>query len=249
MMLVDRRLSEACRPRSRSGGRPAHDPVEHEQAATGRGHRYLRLAVLIGLAIGLYVAARWIDGAMVAQFSLESPASNGRMLQATVVTAIIVYIVLMSVPFMPSAEIGLCLLIMFGARIALVVYAGTVIALTLSYLVGRLIPAPILARGFRLLGLSRLDAYIQRCVAPPPSQAASLLVRDAPKRAIPLLVRHRCLALALVLNVPGNTVIGGGGGIALAAGISRLFPFPLYLLTVALAVAPVPLAVFLAGQT
>lgn len=45
------------------------------------------------------------------------------------------------------------------------------------------------------------------------------------------------------LNLPGNALIGGGGGIALMAGMSRLFSFPLFLLSLTVAVSPVPLAI------
>jgi len=51
----------------------------------------------------------------------------------------------------------------------------------------------------------------------------NLLIDRAPKRLLPLLLRHRYLALAAALNIPGNYIIGGGGGIALFAGVSRLF--------------------------
>jgi hypothetical protein len=47
----------------------------------------------------------------------------------------------------------------------------------------------------------------------------------------------------VALNLPGNTLLGGGGGIALMAGLSGLYPMPAYLTTVAIAVAPVPLLV------
>ena len=55
--------------------------------------------------------------------------------------------------------------------------------------------------------------------------------------------------LAALINVPGNAVVGGGGGIALTAGFSRLFRPGWTALTVALAVAPVPLIVWLTGTT
>jgi hypothetical protein len=51
----------------------------------------------------------------------------------------------------------------------------------------------------------------------------------------------------VALNVPGNAVIGGGGGIALLAGMSGLVTFPRFLATVSLAALPVPLFVVLAG--
>jgi hypothetical protein len=53
--------------------------------------------------------------------------------------------------------------------------------------------------------------------------------------------------LACLFNLPGNVVLGGGGGIALLAGLSRLYaPLPMAV-TVALAVAPVPLAIWIWG--
>ena len=62
------------------------------------------------------------------------------------------------------------------------------------------------------------------------------------------LLQYRYLALAVLLNVPGNFVIGGGGGIALMAGISRLYSLPGILIAVAIAVAPIPLAVTIFGN-
>ena len=74
-----------------------------------------------------------------------------------------------------------------------------------------------------------------------------LLVQDSPSRLVPALVRHRYFALAGALNVPGNFLIGGGGGIALIAGVSKLYSVTGFVLTIAIAVAPVPLAVYLFG--
>jgi hypothetical protein len=42
-------------------------------------------------------------------------------------------------------------------------------------------------------------------------------------------------------------LIGGGGGIALVTGMSRLIPYPQFLLVLALAIAPVPLGFYLTG--
>jgi hypothetical protein len=53
------------------------------------------------------------------------------------------------------------------------------------------------------------------------------------------------LTLAVLLNLPGNIIIGGGGGIALIAGMTRLYSPPTYLTTIAIAVAPVPVIVTL----
>ena len=73
------------------------------------------------------------------------------------------------------------------------------------------------------------------------------LIGQAPKRTLPLLLRYRYLALAAALNVPGNYIIGGGGGIALFAGVSRLFSVTGFFVTIILAVSPVPIAVIIFG--
>ena len=54
---------------------------------------------------------------------------------------------------------------------------------------------------------------------------------------------HRYVALAVCLNVPGNAVVGGGGGLALLCGLSRQFEGRWFALTIALAVSPLPLLI------
>lgn len=58
---------------------------------------------------------------------------------------------------------------------------------------------------------------------------------------------HENLMIAVTLNLPGNVLIGGGGGIGLIAGMSGLCPFPKYILFVSLAITPLPI-LFLAGK-
>jgi hypothetical protein len=52
----------------------------------------------------------------------------------------------------------------------------------------------------------------------------------------------------LLLNLPGNAALGGGGGIAMMSGFCRLFTFAGFVTTVALAVAPMPLLILLTGS-
>ncbi len=59
-----------------------------------------------------------------------------------------------------------------------------------------------------------------------------------------LLLKYRYLAIGFSLNMPGNYLIGGGGGISLACGISRNISFKWFLLAVVLAVSLVPLLAF-----
>jgi hypothetical protein len=74
-----------------------------------------------------------------------------------------------------------------------------------------------------------------------------LLVEQAPQRSIPALLRYRYVALVVALNFPGNVILGGGGGIALLAGLSGMFSFPQYLIATSVAALPVPIAALLLG--
>ncbi len=121
------------------------------------------------------------------------------------------------------------------------IYAATVAALALSCLIGRLI-----ATYFGSLGLQRANGLVESLRPLTAGQRFDVLIARAPKRVVPVLLRHRYIAIMVALNVPGNAVIGGGG-IALLAGMSGLFTFPRFLASVSLAALPVPLFVMLSG--
>lgn len=209
---------------------------------TTDGIRWVRLAMLVGGALILYLSGRWVSQNLVRHFGLLLQPHNEPLLHRTIMTATALYIVLMAVPFMPAAEIGLSMLVIFGGKIAFLVYLSTVVALSVAYGIGRLLPAELVMRSFGLLGLAR---FVRRLAQLSEGERLALLEQESPVRLARLVARYRFAVLVLLLNVPGNIVIGGGGGIALVAGMTRLFPFPMYLLAVTLAVAPVPLIVFL----
>jgi hypothetical protein len=211
------------------------------------GIRWARIAIVIGGAVVLYLVGRWVSQILVSQFSLLMRPHNEPLLHRTIMTATVIYIILMAIPFTPAVEIGFSMLMIFGGKIAFLVYVSTVVALMLAYLAGRLVPAELAAKVFGLFGLVKAQGFANRLAPLSGQERLALLVRDSRARWVPRLVRHRYLALAVLLNLPGNVVVGGGGGIALAAGMTRLFTFPAYLFTVALAVAPVPLMIVLAG--
>ena len=72
-------------------------------------------------------------------------------------------------------------------------------------------------------------------------QRLKLLYQKAPSKLLPFLLKHRFLAIVAVLNLPGNALIGGGGGIGVIAGMSKIFPFYIFVLLVAVAAVPIPL--------
>jgi len=214
---------------------------------TGK-RRWLRIAILLliygGLLAGGHWGSQWLIGLVGADLGpgVSSHARN------VVMAGIALYTALLAVPFVPGMEISLALLAAFGHQVAVITYAATVAALAVSYLIGRLVPVRLIASLFGSLGLQRAEDFVQRLAPLTAEQRLETLIAHAPRRIMPALLKHRYIAIAVALNLPGNTIIGGGGGIALLAGISGLFTFPRYLAIVSLAVLPVPLAVFLTGS-
>jgi hypothetical protein len=68
-----------------------------------------------------------------------------------------------------------------------------------------------------------------------------------PGRLGALFVNWRYILLAILINIPGNMLLGGGGGICFTAGLSRMFRVRWTILTIALAVAPFPALFYFGG--
>jgi hypothetical protein len=152
----------------------------------------------------------------------------------------ILYVILMALPFMPGIEVGLMLMAMLGIGGIVLVYLCTVLALSLSFLAGRLLPPRYVARALGWMRLERARRLVTELEPLSAEERFRFLARSTPSRIVPYLLRHRYFVLAVLFNLPGNAIIGDGGGIALIAGMSRLFPFPKFVLLVCLAITPVP---------
>lgn len=201
----------------------------------------LLLALYLGLIGGGVAAGRGLTAFAV----LDIWPSNEARVHGMIMTATAIYVVSAAVPFVPGAEVGWGLIVTLGPRIVPLVYLSMVGALLLAFGIGRLVPARLIAAVFDYVGLARARDLALRMAPLAPEDRLQLLIAAAPRRVVPFLLRHRHLALAVAFNIPGNTLIGGGGGLAFAAGMSGLYRFPGYLLTVVLAIAPVPLLVLL----
>ena len=203
---------------------------------------YFLLIAKIALYAGLVAVAIRASHSVMSQFDFFLSPRNEPMVHRLIMTATATYVFLMALPFCPGMEVGLGMILVFGAKIVPLVYGATVVALLLAFLVGRLVPARRIIATFDLLHLRRARDLLLR-LEPLDSQQRLELLTAGSTRLVRSLLKYRYVAVALALNVPGNILIGGGGGIALAAGFSRLFSLPGFALTVALAVAPVPLAI------
>jgi len=214
-----------------------------DPAGNSRLVRYLRFALLIGIVIALNMGG----GLLAGQFNLQLFPRHEALINIMVLAAACLYIGLMAIPFMPGIEIGLALMMLLGSKGALLVYLCTLAALSLSFMIGRIIPPPLIYRLLNWLHLHRAGALVEQLAPLSRQQRLALLGEQLPGGIAPLLLKYRYLTVAVALNLPGNALIGGGGGIGLVVGMSRLIPFHGFIILIALAVAPVPLWFFFFG--
>ena len=208
------------------------------------GSGILKLFLLVSfIVLGNYLT-KWI----IAGLDFEITPADQSIAHRLIIISMIAYVILMAIPFVPGAEIGLVVMMILGPEIVPLVYLCTLASLSLSFMVGRYIPEKALinlARDLHLRRASQLGSELEKLDG---QQRLKLILSRSPKKLIPVLLKYRYLALLVAINMPGNIVIGGGGGIALMAGMSRIFSAPLYLLTIAVAVAPIPLLLVLFGE-
>jgi hypothetical protein len=209
--------------------------------------RWLRIAVVALIYGSLLAGGHWGSGWLIDLVGVDLGTGAQSHDLPVMMAGVVFYAALMAMPFVPGMEISLALLAIFGPTVAIAIYAATVAALALACLVGRMLPVGLIATLFGSLGLQRAKGLVESLQPLTAEQRFAVLIAHAPKRIVPLLLRHRYIAIMVALNVPGNAIIGGGGGIALLAGMSGLFTFPRFIATVSLAALPVPLFVILTG--
>lgn len=140
----------------------------------------------------------------------------------------LLYTVLLAIPFIPAIEFGILLMMLLGKPGILLAYVCTVCALTLSYFCGWAIhrsrPDP------NRLQARRFDDHLLK-----------LSQRPLIGRITEVFLRRPYIMLMFLFNLPGNAVLGGGGGIAMLSGASGLLVWYRYLFAVIVATSPVPL--------
>lgn len=204
---------------------------------------FLRFVLLIGFLL----LATWGAHMVREALNLEIRPGNEQQVHRAIMLGAVAYVGLLALPFVPGAEIGLAMLAAFGPGIAPLIYVTTVASMMLAYTVGRFLPIGALERLLSFLRMRRAAALVARAAPLSQEDRLSMLLDGQSKRALRVGLRYRYIALALAVNTPGNSIIGGGGGIMMMAGLSGIFfPLPTFL-TIAVAVSPVPLAVAFLG--
>jgi hypothetical protein len=205
--------------------------------------RLLRIAAVLAIIILLNVAGTWLGH----QINFQLFPRHESMLQGMLLIALLLYILLMATPFMPGIELGLAVMLLIGSKSALLIYLCTLIALSISYIIGRYFPLGIVRRFLKWLYLEKASELVSQLEPLDQHERLEFLNRKTPTKIAPFLLKHRFVTLAVVLNLPGNALIGGGGGIGLVVGMSKLISFYKYFLVMAFAVLPVPLCIYLQG--
>lgn len=131
----------------------------------------------------------------ITETDVVSLLNASEFLNATLilVLASIIYAILLAVPYFPGIEVGLAIMIIFGVKGVIFAYIATVVGLFIAFLFGGGI------KGNRLLN-NKLSNIIV-------SETTHKLSNYSP-----------IFALIILLNMPGNIVLGGGGGIAMSYG-------------------------------
>mgnify|MGYP006283555849 FL=1 len=203
----------------------------------------LRVAILIAVLLLATWGAHMVRDAL----NLQIRPDNEQQVHRMIMLGAVAYIGLLALPFVPGAEIGVAMLAAFGPAIAPLIYVCTVASMILAYTAGRFLPIDVLRRVLSVLRMHRAAELVARAAPLSGEDRVAMLLDGQSARALRLAIRYRYVALAVAVNTPGNSVIGGGGGIMLMAGLSGIFSPLATFATITLAVSPVPLAMVFFG--
>lgn len=209
--------------------------------------RLLRTVLRLGTVVLLVLVVKAGFDAISAQLALMEDDTAARAMTGMIVIVLLGYALLLAIPFVPAIEIGIAILMIAGANAAPFVYVATVMGMSLAYFTGRHVALNWLIRLCADLRVQRFASMLENARDRTPADRLSDLDDRLPPWLAPFVVRYRYVMLAVLINIPGTVAIGGGGGIMLIAGISRLFHPGWTVLTIVLATLPVPLAVWVLG--
>lgn len=225
----------------KSGDVPLHGYKSAKEigakATSRRLPLYFKLTFIFAIALLLGASGSWL----AAQVNMQIFPHR----EAMILLAVVAYTLLMAIPFTPAIEVGIGLMLLMGSTGAVLAYICTLIALSISFFIGRVVPPRMICRLFRWLHLIKASELIAELEPLRHQERLELLHAKVPSKLTPFLLRHRYLAIAVALNLPGNALIGGGGGIGLITGMSMLVRYRTYIAVLALAIVPLPLTFIL----
>lgn len=203
-----------------------------------RRTKALVVLAILGIVIGMVYFHKSISIDVVAWLENAEQYRTSMML----LYVSILYAFCLAIPGVPGTELGLLLMIIFGKPGIIAAYLCTNIGLNLAFAVGRLLPG----KKF-LFFLCRNSALLQDNKT---SLAESLMNQsDSARRLLSFwggrLLQYRYLVIGLLLNFPGNWVIGGGGGIGVFCGLHRSFSWPKFACIAVVTTSPIPILAYI----
>ena len=214
---------------------------------TSNGLSLPGLIFKIAILVCFIALATWGVHMIREALDLQIRPDNEQQVHKAIMIGAVAYVALLAMPFVPGAEIGIALLAGFGPAIAPLIYVCTIAAMMLAFTIGRFLPVSALERVLLALRMRRAAALVARAAPLSKDERVAMLLDGQSKRVLRLALRYRYVAMAVAVNTPGNSIIGGGGGIMIIAGLSGIFTPVSTFLTVIIAVSPVPLAVIFLG--
>jgi hypothetical protein len=214
------------------------DDTPYQYSAITR--TFARLAIVAAMVFVVHQLTSWI--LVEAEIAGNTPLMIGLMS-----LILLTYILLISIPFVPGIEIALSLMVIRGPDVVIWVYVATIAGLMLAFLAGRFLSYAHLHNIFHDLRMKRACELLDTIQPLSRTQRLDTLKNRIPAFLRPLLIEGRYALIGIVLNIPGNALIGGGGGILLVAGLSRVFSTGWMFITLMIAVAPVPIAILVFG--
>ena len=203
----------------------------------------LRFSAIGAFAYGAFLGFELVTTQIM---KLEDDAQAGAMV-GLLVFLLMGYAVLIAIPFMPGVEIGIALLLIQGASVAPFVYLATLSGMFFAFAIGQYVPLSWLHALFRDMRIMRACQWLDQIQSSSRQERLANLTRRLPTWIAKIAVDYRYVTLGLLINLPGSIAIGGGGGIMMIAGFSRLFQTKWVILMLVVAVLPVPLAVWILG--
>lgn len=187
-----------------------------------RPKRYIMLALWLAIIVAAHNII-YIDGLSREETLIAMHLGKGLH---SLIFITLLYALLLAIPFVPGLEIGIIIMLLFGVQGVFAAYIATVSGLTLSFLIGLKLSRTLKSRTLieRWFSWKKIDLILGK------SWANKVL-------------KYRYLLLGLLLNLPGNTLLGGGGGISLLSGLSGHYKVRGFILTVVIAVSPLPILI------
>jgi uncharacterized membrane protein YdjX (TVP38/TMEM64 family) len=155
-------------------------------AATPKVRRFFKISLMVGFLVLLNYGGRIV----VEQINFQLWPEHENLMITVFWFSVVVYILWMAIPFVPGIELGLALMVMLGAKGVVLVYLCTLLSLSLSFAVGRLIPMKAFSRFLGWLHLQKAQNLMLQLEPLSSEEKLDFLLRTAPSKIIPYLLKH-----------------------------------------------------------